>query len=172
MVYERTEVEKYVRWFIASDILYRTLKSLGEKGVRRLDKTATEISSLLRNESEIGDRIEAKIEELPEEEKARTINEGIDEFCKEYLEEGKKLKELIEEKRTERNNYLICRLKEGYKLAEEDYIRVLMDIGFGRREASAMYSHILSVSEKKGGADGNQERTILLKEQKSKKKKK
>ena len=86
---ERTEVEKNVRLMIASDILYRPLKSLGEKGVRRIEKTAKSISALLKDGSETGERIFAKVEIKSEEEKARTINEGIKEFCSKYPKEEK-----------------------------------------------------------------------------------
>ena len=167
---ERTEVEKYVRWMIASDILYRALSSLGDKGLRRLDKTAKSLSELLRSKEELGNRVEARIEELEEEMKARTINEGIKVFSKKYPQYGKELREIIEEKRMERNNYLIYRLKEGFKLGEEDYLQVMMDLNFDRREASSVYPHVLSFSKKNKKAEENKERKILLKEQKKKKK--
>jgi hypothetical protein len=169
---ERTEIEKYVRWMIASDILYRTLKGLGEKGIRRLDKTAKSISELLRSKEEVGDRIEVKIEELEEEMKARTINEGIEEFSKKYPEYGIELKKLIDETRKDRNRYLVYRLKKGFKLGEEDYLQVMMDLDFDRREASSVYPHVLSYSQRKKKAEENRERKILLKEQKKRAKKK
>ncbi|MBI2046707.1 hypothetical protein HYT26_00890, partial [Candidatus Pacearchaeota archaeon] len=111
-------------------------------------------------------------EEKPEEMKARTQNEGIDEFCKKYPQYGKILNGLIEEKRMGRCNYLVYRLKEGYKLSEEDYVKVIRDLGFDEREAAAIYSHILSYSERVGKAGESNERTILLKEQKKPKRKK
>ncbi len=162
---ERTEIEKYVRGLVSADITYRPLKSLGEKGVRRIDKKAEDLAGLLRKGEEKGNRIEARIEERPEEEKARTLNEGIDEFCKKYPPYGKILKGLIEEKRIERRNYLIYNIKEGYKLSEEDYIKILEEIGFNKREAASIYPHILAISERLGKAGENLERNILLKEQ-------
>jgi len=169
---KRTEIEKYVRWMVASDILYRTLNNLGEKGIRRLDKTAKNIFDLLEKKEEIGSRVIARIEEL-DEMKARTTKEGINEFCKKYPKYGAILKELIEEKRLKRNKYLIYGLKSDYKLSEEDYIQVIMDLGFDKREASAIYPHILSYAQnkvKEGKAAENLERKILLKEQPKKKK--
>jgi len=167
---ERTEIEKYVRLMIASDILYRTLNNLGEKGIRRLNKTAKNIVDLLEKKEEIGSRVIAKIEELDEEMKARTTKEGIDEFCKKYPQYGIILKGLIEEKRLKRNKYLVYGLNPPYKLSEEDYIQVIMDLGFDRREASSIYSHILNYSQKEGKANETLERKILLKEQPKKKK--
>jgi CRISPR/Cas system-associated protein endoribonuclease Cas2 len=160
---ERTEVEKNVRLLIASDILYRPLKSLGEKGVRRIEKTAKNISALLKDGSETGERIFAKIEVKSEEEKARTLNKGIEEFCKKYPKEGKILTGLIDEKRSQRNKYLTYGLMPDFKLGEEDYLSVMRDIGFERREASSIYPHVIAYSERLGKAYEQSERTILLK---------
>jgi len=165
---ERTEIEKFVRWLIASDILYRPLKSLGEKGIRRLDKTAKNIADLLKQEAEIGERVVVRIEER-EEAKARTLKEGIDKFSEKYPKHGEILKGLIKEERTKRNNYLIYGLKEKYKLAEEDYIQVMMDLGFTKREAAEIYPHILSISGRLEKASEHEEKSILLKEQSSEK---
>jgi len=169
---ERTEIEKLVRWLIASDIVYRPLKSLGEKGVRRLDKTAGSIADLVQKKSEVGERVIARIEEKSEDEKARTVNEGIKEFRKKYPKYGDILKDIIDEKRSNRNKYLIYGLKQEYKLGEDDYLKVMEDLGFEKREASSMYPHIVSISERLKKANVYEERSILLKKQPSKKKKK
>ena len=158
---ERTEIEKYVRWLIASDILYRPLKSLGEKGLRRLDKTAGEISDLLKDKEEIGERVFAKVERK-DEEKARTLREGISAFKKRYPLYGNILEDMIAEKRTKSNRYLIYGLQEGFKLGEEDYVRVMMDLGFDRREASSVYPHVIAVSERLKKAKVQAQRGILL----------
>ena len=158
---ERTEVEKYIRWLIASDIIYRPLKSLGEKGLRRLDKTAGEISDLLKDEEEIGERVFAKIEKK-DEEKARTLREGINAFKKRYPQYGEILENMIAEKRTKSNRYLTFGLREGFKLGEEDYVRVMMDLGFDRREASSVYPHVIAISERLKKAKVQAQRRILL----------
>ena len=158
---ERTEVEKYIRWLIASDIIYRPLKSLGEKGLRWLDKTAGEISDLLKDEEEIGERVFAKIEKK-DEEKARTLREGINAFKKRYPQYGEILENMIAEKRTKSNRYLIYGLQEGFKLGEEDYVRVMMDLGFDRREASSVYPHVIAISERLKKAKVQAQRRILL----------
>jgi hypothetical protein len=158
---ERTEVEKFVRWLIASDIVYRPLKSLGEKGIRRLDKTAKEISSLLKEEEEIGERVFARVERR-DEDKARTLREGVNEFVEKYPEHGEILKTIIKKKRRKHNKYLAYGLQEGFKLGEEDYVRVMMDLGFERREAASVYPHILAISERLKKAKEQTERSILL----------
>jgi len=166
---ERTDIEKLVRILIAGDILYRPLKSLGERGVRRLDKTAKSIYDLIEADGEKGNRVEARVEES-EEEKARTLKEGIDEFSKKYPSQGKMLAEMIEQKRNAKNKCLIYGLKEGYKLSEEDYIQTIMDLGFDKREAASIYPHIISYSEREGKAIQQSERKILLTLENKKKK--
>ena len=156
---ERSELEKRVRRLIAGDITSKVLKNLGEKGVRRLNKGAKEIFGLLDKE-EPNDRFYVRVEKI-EEEKARTMRQGVNAFKKEYPRYGEILEGLIAEKRMKKNKNLVYRLNKG-KLSEEDYTQVMMDLGFEKREASAIYPHILAISERLGKADEQMERTILL----------
>lgn len=162
MTNERTEVEKESRYLIAGDISYRVLESLGKRGTRRLEKAAKNIETLLKDSEEKGNSVDVRISKIEEEEKARTVNEGINEFYKQFPEQGSILKGLIEEKRAKKNKYLVYKLNENYKLGEEEYVRVMMDIGFDRREANSVYPHILAISERLKKADEKKERTILL----------
>ena len=159
---ERTEIEKLVRMLVASDVIYRPLKSFGERGVRRLDKTAKDVSSLLKEEEEVGERVFARIESL-DEKKARGLNEGIAAFKKRHPHYGEILQELIDEKREKNNRYLTYGLQEGFKLGEEDYLRVMMNLGFDRRDASALYPHIIAVSEMLEKSGEQNPRKILIK---------
>ncbi|MEW6063209.1 MAG: hypothetical protein AB1571_02470 [Nanoarchaeota archaeon] len=138
---QRTEIERYVRNMVAFDIMEKPLSSLGDRVKRRKEKAAKEIADLLKEGEEKEERIFVRIEKL-DEEKARTLKEGIDEFSNKYPKYGKILNDLIEEKRTRKNKYLIFGLNEGYRLGVEDYIRVMIDIGFTREEAGAVYPHI------------------------------
>ena len=158
---ERSELENKVRRLIAGDITYRVLKSLGERGNRRLKKRAVEIVCLLKEGEEPNSRFYVEIERIKEE-KARTMRGGINAFKKKYPNYGKILEGLIAEKRIKRNKNLVYRLNKGYKLSEEDYVQIMMDLGFEKREASAMYPHILAISERLEKADEQMERTILL----------
>jgi len=158
---ERTEIEKLVRVLVASDITYRPLKGFGERGVRRLEKTAKEISVLLKEGEETGDRIFARIEKRDEEE-ARTIRQGIDAFKKEYPEMGEILESKITEKRMKNNKYLVYGLQTGFKLGEEDYLRAMMDLGVDRRVASSLYPHTIAISEMLKKAAEQAQRRILV----------
>jgi len=158
---ERTEVEIYVRNMVALDVLSKPLSSLGGKAERRRDKAAEEIADLLKDESEVGERIFAKIEKR-DEEKARTLREGIEAFKREHPNYGDILENKIAEKRTKSNKYLIFGLNKGYYLASEDYVRVMKDLGFTREEACSMYPHLKEISTRLGKANEQEERTILL----------
>lgn len=158
---ERTEIEKEVRSLTALDILYKPFSSLGDKGKRRAEKHEKNIVSLLKDGEEKGERIFARIEKK-DEEKARTLREGIDAFKKEYSKYGKLLEECIAKKRLSQNRYLIYGLAGGFKLGEEDYARVMMDLGFTRREANSVYPHILAISERLGKAVEQAERSMLI----------
>ena len=158
---ERSELENKVRRLIAGDITSKVLKSLGDKGDRRLKKGAKEIVNLLNEGEEPNDRFCVGIKKTKEE-KARTLRKGINAFKKKYSRYGDILEGIIAEKRIKRNKNLVYRLNKGYKLSEEDYVQIIMDLGFEKREASAMYPHILAISERLEKADEQMERTILL----------
>ena len=156
---ERSDLEQKVRRLVSADIIYRILKSLGERGVRRLDKRALEIVQLLDGEE--NERFFSEVEEI-DEEKARTLREGIDEFKKGYPKYGEILEKNISTKRTEKNKYLVYGVKRGFHLPEEDYLQVMMDLGFERREASSLYPHILAISKRLGKANEHTKRKILI----------
>lgn len=157
---ERTEIEKYVRNMVALDILSKPLSSLGGKAERRRDKSAKEISDLIKD-GESGERIFARIEKK-DEEKARTLREGIDAFKKEYPKYGELLEKTIAEKRKKSNKYLIYGINGGYSLGSEDYMRVMMDLGFNREAACAMYPHLKEIATGMEKANEQEERLILL----------
>lgn len=159
---ERSELESRVRRMVSADITYRVLKSLGEKGVRRLSKRAEEIVGLVRESEEEARRFVARVETKIEDRKARTLRQGIDAFKELYPEYGEILEGFINETRKERRNYLVYGIRPGFKLGEEDYVQVMVDLDFERREASALYPHITSISERLGKADEIKEREILI----------
>jgi len=155
----RNELEIKVRSMVAFDILSKPLTSLGHKADRRRDKLAEETAALL--EEETSDRVVAYTERR-EEEKARTMREGIEAFKEEYPSYGKILEGVIQEKRIKSNQYLVYGVADGFKLGSEDYRRVMRDLGLTPVQADAMYVHLLDISEKLGKAAENGLRSILL----------
>jgi len=158
---ERTEIENYVRNMVALDSMFKPLKSLSCKAERREDKIAGEIFSLYKSKEDLGERVFVLVEEC-QEEKARTLRQGIDAFKKEYPSHGDVLEGMIKQKRIKKNKSLVYGLNEGYSLGSEDYIRVMMDLGFDREEACAVYPHIKDASERIGKSSPQEKRKILL----------
>ena len=161
---ERSELESRVRRMVSSDITYRVLKSLGERGVRKLTKKAKEIVELLEDYEEGAEekRFFARTQEETEDKKARTLRQGIDIFKERYPEYAEELEGIITETRSQRNNYLVYGIREGFRLGEEDYVQVMMDLGFKKREAASLYPHIVAISERQGKAGEQKSRKILI----------
>ncbi len=157
----RSDVEVGVRSTVAYDILSKPLSSLGQKADRRKNKVAAEVASYLK-EGDKFERVFAYIEVRPEEERARTLREGIDAFKAEHPRYGTILEGMIEETRTANNRYLVYGVSTGFSLGAEDYRRVMKDLGMNSREADAMYPHLLDISDRLGKARENARRDILL----------
>lgn len=157
---KRSELENRVRELVGSDILYRVLESFGEKGSYRLRKRSKEIAQLLKKDKLKG-RFFARIE-TDSELRARGIREGIEAFKRRHHKYGEILENLIEEERLKRNRYLVYGLNSRYRLSEREYLQVMKDLGFETRESSALYPHILAISERLGNADVHDERKILI----------
>ena len=156
----RSELEISVRSLVAYDILSKPLTSLGQKSDRRRDKLAEEVADLLREEDKF-ERVTAYVERR-DEEKARTLREGIEAFKETHPRYGAILEGIIKETRKESNRYLIFGVTPGFRLGAEDYRRVMKDLGMSTIEADAMYPHLLDISGRLGKAGENATRKILL----------
>jgi len=158
---ERTDLEVTVRNMVAYDILSKPLTSLGHKADRRRDKLAGEAASLVRKNKEY-ERFVAYIETRDEEERARTLREGISAFSEEYPEYGSILEGMIQETRAVSNKYLVFGIKESFKLGAEDYRRVMRELGMSALESDSMYPHLLDISDRLKKAKETERRDILL----------
>ena len=157
---ERSDLELTIRDMIAYDIMSKPLASLGHKADRRRDKLARLAYELL-DAGEIAERVIAYTE-TREEEKARTLREGISAFAEAHPNYGHILEGMIAEKRKESNQYLVYGVKEGCKLAPENYRRVMRELGLSPIQADAMYPHLLETAVRLGKAGENEKRSILL----------
>lgn len=157
---ERSELETTVRSMVAYDILSKPLQSLGHKADRRRDKLAGAAAEILTPKY-APERVVAYTE-VREEERARTLREGIQAFKEAHPRYGQVLEELIAQKRSESNKYLVYGIAEGFHLGAEDYRRVMRDLGMTTIEADSMYPHLLEYSVRLGKAGENEKRSILL----------
>lgn len=146
---------------IAYDVVGRPFDSLGSKSKRRWEKMSKTIVELLGQGEEIGDRVIVGVEER-DEDKARTTNEGIEEFKKKYPEYAKKLEDEIDKARRVKNKYLNYGLNNNRFISQEVYIGVMKDLGFKESEAHAWYPHIKDISERLKKPKETDARTILI----------
>jgi len=156
----RTALETTVRQMVACDILSKPLSSLGQKAGRRRDKLAAETAGLLGEREEF-ERVVAYVERR-DEERARTLREGIDAFKEAHPRYGHVLEGMIQERRLESNSYLVYGIAEGFSLGSQEYRSVMKDLGLGALEADAMYPHLLQISQRLGKAGEYTHRSILL----------
>ncbi|MBU0894505.1 MAG: hypothetical protein KKF48_00925 [Nanoarchaeota archaeon] len=159
---ERTDIEKKVRRLIAADRTYRLLNNLGQKGVRNLNKRASEIDNLIKEKEKIGKRILVAVKQESESKYARSIRDAVDIFKKRHSKLGSELEKLISETREARSIFLTYSLKPDFNLSESDYVEVMKDLGFEEREAASMYPHILSIADRLKKPDEYVERKILI----------
>ncbi|GEM_PF-4828418 len=157
---KRSPLETTIRNMVACDILAKPLSSLGQKAKRRRDKLAHRAQGYIGQASKLT-RAFARIEET-EQEKARTLTEGIKVFKDQHPRSGKILESLIAETRAERCNELTYGININATLGVADYRSVMTDLGLTAREADAMYGHIIDIGDRLGKPDQYEERSILL----------
>ena len=156
----RDDLEIAVRNMVAYDILSKPLSSLGQKAGRREKNLSGFVEDLLiRGQS--CERVVAYVEPR-EEEKARTMREGIDAFKEEHPRYGKVLEGMIQETRVQKNNHLVFGIASGFQLGAADYRRVMTDLGMTTKEADSMYGHLLEISDRLGKAREHKLRSVLL----------
>lgn len=156
----RNDLEITVRDMVAFDILSKPFSSLGSKAYRRRDALAEDVALLVAT-GERAERIVAYVE-IREEERARTLREGINTFKDEHPRYGAILEGLIEEKRKRSNQYLVFGIAPDFRLGAEDYRRVMKDLGMTTVQADSIYPHLLEISARLGKAGENATRDILL----------
>jgi hypothetical protein len=158
---QRNELEKNVRDMIAYDILQAPLSSFYQKAKRRKNDLSEVIVAQIED-GETGERIIARLE-TREQEKARTMKEGIEAFKNKHPRYGNLLEGLIAEKRLQKNRILVYGVQEKFKLGDADYVRVLQDLDLDKRTASMLYPRLKKLSDTLGKAKEASYREMLVK---------
>jgi len=159
---QRTDLEVTIRRMVANDILSKPLSSLGQKAERRRNALSKVANTLLSQGARTDLERAFVRREKSSQEKARTMREGINAFQEAHPRYGTILEGLIQEKRIKNNTQLVYGISEGFNLGLEEYRGVMRDLGMTTRQADAMYTHLLDISEQLGKAGEYEERTILL----------
>ena len=107
-----------------------------------------------------GERVYARLDE-EDRMKARGMKEGIEVFSMEYPEQGRILKDYIEEQREIRELHLYFGIKSGCRLTADDYMGVMNGLGFTETTARSLYPELIDVSRKLSKAR-DEERSVLI----------
>jgi len=153
-------LERKVIALVAADRMDMPVSSMSGKLKRMKPKLAQEIYLPGKKDSFKGERVYARIE-TENEQKARGMKEGIGLFCNKYPQYGTILKGMIEEEREIRETHLYFGMNEDRRLAADDYLTVMSDLGFGEASARSLYHELVEVS-RNISKKRDEERSIML----------
>ena len=154
------QLENKIVQLVAVDRLYVPTSSLDGKLKRMRSKLAKDLDlSEYQNDFE-GERVYARIEE-DNKLKARKISEAVQEFSTEYPKYGKILKGIIDQKRDESETHLYFGTNPERSLTSQDYLKVMVSLGFTEHAARRIYPEMMDFSRKLN-RKRNEERSILI----------
>lgn len=156
----QNDIERKIIELIATDRIDKPISSMSGKLKRRKPKLAKALDMEV-GESFDGERVYAKVQQQ-ERMMARGIRGGIEKFRKEYPRYAAILEGMIAEERVAREVYLYFGVKEGKRLSSEDYISVLMDLGFTEATARNLYPELIKISRDLAKKREEKERAIML----------
>jgi len=137
------QLERQVIELVAADRAYIPVSSMDGKLKRIRVKLAQDIT--VPNGRYSGERVFARVDD-EDCMKARGIKEGIEEFERRHPQYGSELRGLIEEKRMERETHLYFGTNPGCRLAAEDYLGVMANLGFTEAQARTLYAPLIETS--------------------------
>ncbi len=152
-------MERKVLELIAQDRIHIPLSSMDQKLKKSKMGCASEIADLLKEEFD-GERSYAFVQ-YEDKSRARGMKEAIREFTEQYPRYGAILKGMIEEKRVMREKHLYFGMNQGCKLASEDYISAIVNIGLSGATARSLYPDLMDISRKLSRAR-NEDRSVIV----------
>lgn len=138
-------LEKQIIGLIAMDRIEIPISSLSGKLKRQKPKLAKDIDLSDYKLNYSGERCYARIES-EDLEVARGLKDGLVEFAKRHPKYALELKELIEEKRSERETHLYFGMNENSRLTESDYVGVMKSLGYTESGAKNLYPALMDTS--------------------------
>lgn len=154
-------LERQIIELIATDRIDIPISSMSGKLKRAKPKLAKAIQ--LPQGSYDGERVYAQIRE-EEGMKARGMSGAIDIFCENHPQYGKELRGLIAEQRITKEPHLYFGMNENCRLTSDDYMQVMIGLGFSETRAESMYQELMTVSRNlsRTKARADEERSILV----------
>jgi len=153
------QLERQIIKLNAMDRIEIPVSSLSGKLKRMKPKFAGSLD--LPNGKYLGERVYARFDREDGTEKARTMREAVDWFAKEHPTYGKILNDMIDETRESKDISVYFGVNEGCRLTAEDYVGVMVDIGFTETQAMNLYEPLMDVSRKMSRAR-DEERSVLI----------
>ncbi len=154
--------EKQIIRLIAMDRIDVTLSSLDNKLRKQRSNLAEEVAEDVGKQSEfVGKRTYARTD-VKDKRLARGMKVAIEEFEKEFPLYGKILRKKIAEKRDLREEHLYFGTRDSSRIAGQDYLEVLTDLGISEHQAHMMYPLVIEASRKIQQARNNQERSAIV----------
>ena len=138
-----TKVTGQAQDLIASQTLKSGFDIMAKRADRRVKALSGEVYDRLRKKQEVRDDnidISYRFESY---DKARTLTEGINEFCHRHPSYGKKLKSIIKQTRKSKRRYL----NFGGELEDSHYMQVLSEIGIPEHMRESMLENIVEISD-------------------------
>jgi hypothetical protein len=154
------QLERQLIGFIAADRIFVATSSMDNKLKRIRPALAKQIR--LPDNNYTGDRVYANIAVEDVTEKSRTMREAINEFADLYPRHGAILNGMIEETRDAKETNLYFGVNPGCRLTADDYLGVMVDLGFTETQARNLYEPIIDASRKISRKRNNTERSILI----------
>ena len=152
-------IERELIKLIAMDRFDRIVSSLSGKLKRRKSKLAKSID--LKGKEYQGSRVWAR-EDKESNLRTRGMKEGIAKFCKKDKRRGRILMGYIEEQREVREDYFSFGMQEGCRMTFDDYMEVMMDMGFTFARAKRLYYPLIGSSRELSRKKQEKERSILI----------
>ena len=159
------ELEKQVLSLVATDRLFIPSSSFDGKLERARPKIGKAIAASEDFQAEgqdyQGERTYATVATVNKH-KARDMRAGVEQYCKEFPQEGKILNGMIEHERVKKETHLQFGMQEGKRLTRGDYIGVLTDMGLGPVTAEKYCDVALDISRDLSRKRGYEDRSVLI----------
>ena len=152
------DIEGRLIRLISMDRLHRPISSMSGKLKRRQAPLAKELEIEKRFR---GERVYARVVN-ENTMKARGMKAGIDKFKEKYPRQGKILQGYIEQEGKVPETNLYFGMNEGRRLSWQDYMGVMMDLGFTQGTAQRLYPELMDVSRNMARKRDETERSILI----------
>lgn len=154
------QIERQLVQLIATDRTEIPISSMSGKLKRKKPKMAQAIV-MPESGRYVGERVYARLESK-DSMKARTMKEAISEFTQQYPTHGKVLQGMIAEKRLQKEEHLYFGVRDGCRLASNDYMDVMKELGFSEVTAERLYPEMIEVSRNLQRQRGCPERSVLI----------